>query len=78
MEGIEDDILRLDEDIAQDAKRQTTVGLDAAITFARPVAEGSIIDECAWNGAYGSSMHDAEAGQQSPTWEGVAALGLVV
>lgn len=73
-----DNVLALEEDVAEDVESDARVVLDSAEAGAGAAGDRGVVDELAGHGLSDAANGDGEAGQGSTAWEDVAALSAVV
>ncbi|KAB8437335.1 hypothetical protein FH972_025015 [Carpinus fangiana] len=76
--AVKDNVLALEEDIAEDVEADAGAALDAAEAGASAGVDGSVVDVAAGRGALGAVDGDGEAGEGLGAREGVATLLVIV
>jgi len=76
--GVEDGILALEEDVAEDGEAYARVALDTAETGGATWVEGGVVDQVAGDDGVVAANGDGEVGQLGGAGDGVAASGLIL
>lgn len=74
---LEDDVLALEEDIAEDGDTDVGVVLNATKAGSASGREWSVVDVLSWHNLGNATDSDREVGQGGAAWESVTALGSV-